>query len=203
MDVAGEWAQRIAGQFTPEEAGFAAAVGTAYAAGGSRRRDLFPGDETQPGAFGSGGLIAELPMILHALAQAGPVLLSLLGSSYLGNAVGVMGLLVALRQGHRDEQASEKQASEEDEQAIAGPPPANERQALEQSLQTLRGRLTDAGFASPRANELAYGLLEEMLSDAASAAGAAQFIGAITAVPDKPSKRERLIPRFIWHRKGA
>jgi hypothetical protein len=198
MDVAGEWAERIARRFTPEEAGFAAEVGTAYAAGGSRRRDLFPGDETQPGAFGPGGLIAELPMILHALAQAGPVLLSLLASSYLGNAVGVMSLLVALRQGHRDKQASEK-----DEQAIAAPPPANERQALEQSLKTLRGRLTDAGFASLRANALAHGLLEEMLSDVASAAGAAQFIGAITAVPDKPSKGERIIPRFIRRRKGA
>jgi hypothetical protein len=54
-----------------------------------------------------------------------------------------------------------------------------------------------------RANALAHGLLEEMLSDAASAASAAQFIGAITAVPDKPSKGERLIPRFIRHRKGA
>lgn len=195
MDVAGEWAERIARRFTAEELGFAAEVGTAYAAGGSRRRDLFPGDETQPGAFGPGGFIAELPMVLHALAQAGPVLLSLLGSSYLGNAVGVTSLLVALRQGHRDKSDSEK-----DEQAIAGLPPANERQALEQSLKTLRGRLTEAGFAPPRANELAHGLLEEMLSDAASAA---QFIDAITAVPDKPPKGERLIPRFIRHRKGA
>jgi hypothetical protein len=195
MDVAGEWAERIASRFTPEELGFAAEVGTTYAAGGSRRRDLFPGDETQPGAFGPGGLIAELPMVLHALAQAGPVLLSLLGSSYLGNAVGVTSLLVALRQGHRDKSAGEK-----DEQAIAGLPPANERQALEQSLKTLRGCLTEAGFAPPRANELAHGLLEEMLSDAASAA---QFIDAITAVPDKPPKGERLIPRFIGHRKGA
>jgi hypothetical protein len=129
MDVSGEWAERIARQFTPEEAGLAAEVGTAYAEGGSRRRELFPGDETQPGAFGPGGPIAELPMILRALAQAGPVLLSLLGSSYLGNATGVTSLLVALRQGHRDNPAREK-----GEQAIASPPPANERQALEQSL---------------------------------------------------------------------
>jgi len=39
-----------------------------------------------------------------------------------------------------------------------------------------------------------------MLSDAASAA---QFIDAITAVPDKPPKGERPISRFIRHRKGA
>jgi hypothetical protein len=195
MDAAGEWAERIARRFTPEELGFAAEVGTAYAAGGSRRRDLFPGAETQPGAFGPGGLIAELPMILHALAQAGPVLLSLLGSNYLGNAVGVTSLLVALRQGHRDKPASEK-----DEQAIGSPSPVNERQALVQSLKTLRGRLTEAGFAPPRANELAHGLLEEMLSDAASAA---QFIDVITAVPDKPPKGERLIPGFIRPRMGA
>lgn len=196
MDVAGGWAERIARRFTPEEAGFAAKVGTAYAAGGSRRRDLFPGGETQPGGFGPGGLIAELPIILHALAQAGPGLLGLLGSSYLGNAVGVTSLVVALRQGHRDSPASEKE-----EQAVASPPPANEKQAMEQSLESLRGRLTDAGFAPPRANELAHGLLEEMLSDAASAA---QFIGAITAVPDnKPPKGDRIIPGFIRHRKGA
>jgi hypothetical protein len=195
MDVAGEWTERIARRFAPEEAGFAAEIGVAYAAGGSRRRDLFPGDETQPGAFGPGGIVAELPMILHALAQAGPVLLGLLGSGYVGNAVGVAGLLVALRQGHRDKPAGEK-----DGQAIADPPSTSEREALEQSLQVLRGRLTDAGFAPSRANELAHGLLEEMLSDTASAA---QFIDAITAAPDKPPKGHRLSLRFTRHGKDA
>jgi hypothetical protein len=134
-------------------------------------------------------------MILHALAQAGPALLSLLGSGYVGNVVGVTGLLIALRQGHGDKAPGEK-----NEQAIASPPPASEREALEHSLKVMRGRLTDAGFAPARANELARGLLEEMLSDAANAV---QFIDAITAVPDKTSKRHRLSLRFFKHGKDA
>lgn len=100
MDVAGEWAERIAQRFTPAEAGFAADVGMAYAAGGTRRKDLFPGHEVQPGAFGPGALAAALPLILHALAQAGPVLRNLLGSGYLANTLATASLVVALRQEH-------------------------------------------------------------------------------------------------------
>jgi hypothetical protein len=198
MDVAGEWAERIAGRFTLAEADFAAEVGIAYAAGGTRRKDLFPGYEVQPGAFGPGVLVASLPLILHALAQAGPVLRNLLGSGYLANTLAAASLVVALRQEHGDGPPSDEQdghpdappAAESPVQALspaAAAPPASERQALEQSFKTLRDRLAAAGFDQPRADEIAYGLLEELLSDAANAA---MFIDALTAVPDEAGKRK-------------
>jgi hypothetical protein len=70
---------------------------------------------------------------------------------------------------------------------------------VEQSFETLRGRLTAAGFDEPRADELAYGLLEELLSDAA---GAAQLINALTEVPVEAPKREMPIRR-VFRRKRA
>ena len=206
MDIAGEWAQRIADRFTPEEAGFAADVGMAYAAGGTRRKDLFPGYDVQPGAFGPGALGAALPLILHALAQAGPVLRNLLGSGYLANTLAAAGLVVALRQERSDGPSGEHSGSPGASPAAkppvpspeAVPPPASEKQALEQSFRALRDRLAAAGFDRPRADEIAYGLLEELLSDAVNAA---MFIDTLTAVPDEPRKREMKARRSF--RRGA
>jgi hypothetical protein len=189
MDIAGEWAERIAQRFTPAEAGFAAEVGMAYAAGGRRRNDLFPGYGVQPGAFGPGALVAALPLILHALAQASPAVRSLLGSGYLANTLAASSLMVALRQEHGGGPSGEQGGHEPPGPAgpAAAPPPASERQAIEQSFATLRDRLTAAGFDQPRADEIAYGLLAELLSDAANAA---LFIDALTAVPDGAGKDE-------------
>jgi hypothetical protein len=210
MDIVGDWSDRIAQRFTPAEASFAAEVGIAYAAGGSRRKDLFPGYDAQPGAFGPGALVACLPMILRALAQAGPVLLNLLGSGYVANFLAATGLVFALRQDrdHRTlgEQGRLGGTSPADESpasaavSAAPSPPASIRRAMDQSLETLRARLTDVGFDQPRANELAYGLLEELLSDAA---GGTQFIGALTAVPDEVPERDKPARRIFKRRKGT
>lgn len=207
MDIAGQWAERIARRFTPAEADFAAEVGMAYAAGGSRRKDLFPGYDAQPGAFGPGSLASDLPMILNALAQAGTVLRSLLGSAYVANALTAAGLVVALRQGreHRTsgepgEQAGSPPADGSSPPLTVPSPPASEREAVEQSFAALRGRLTAAGFDQARADELAYGLLEELLSDAASAS---LFIDALTAVPEESPRKGMLAQRIFGRHKGT
>lgn len=198
MDVAGVWAERIAQRFTPAEASFAAEVGMAYAAGGSRRAELLPSHSVQPGAFGPGGW-AELPMILQALASIGPALKAFVGSPQVANALAAASLLTALRQG-RPAKAPQEPGQSARVQPSAGPadaspvPAGNEQQAVRQAFLALRERLTAAGFDQVRADELTYGLLEELLSDAASAA---MFLDSLTAVQDDgaaPRKANRRIP---------
>jgi len=62
----------------------------------------------------------------------------------------------------------------------------------------LRERLKAAGFDQVRADELAYGLLEELLSDTASAA---TFLDALTAVPDDGTAQPRKANRHISGRR--
>jgi hypothetical protein len=192
MDVAGVWAERIARRFTPAETSFAAEVGMAYAAGGRRRAELLPGHGVQPGAFGPGGW-AELPMILQALASIGPVLKAFLGSPQVANVLAAASLLTALRQGRPAESPQEPrqpaQVRPPAGPADAAPAPAgNERQAVRQAFLALRERLKAAGFDQVRADELAYGLLEELLSDTASAT---VFLDSLTAVPDGEAAQPR------------
>jgi hypothetical protein len=70
--------------------------------------------------------------------------------------------------------------------------PVNEKQAIEHAFDTLSERLQDAGFDQGRAGELAYGLAEELLSDAAEAV---LFLDALTAVPEEAKPRNRRIFR--------
>jgi len=202
MDVAGVWAERIARRFTPAEASFAAEVGMAYAAGGSRRAELLPDHSVQPGAFGPGGW-AELPMILQALAGIGGVLKAFLGSPQVANALAAASLLTALRQGRPPEspqdprQPAEVRSSAE---PVDGAPAqaGNERQAVEQAFLALRERLKATGFDHVRADELAYGLLEELLSDTASAA---VFLDSLTVAPDDKAAQSRKANRRIFGRR--
>jgi hypothetical protein len=168
VDVVQRWSERIAQRVAPEEADFAAEVGVAYAAGGQARKDLLPRPSTQPGAFGPGANAADLPLILRGLADAASVLLAFLRSPYLSNAIATAGLLIAFRADHHHEQAA-PQAT-----------PLAERQALDAAFESLRDRLASAGFTKARADELAYELLEELLTDTAEAA---QFVDALAAVP--------------------
>jgi hypothetical protein len=199
MDAVSEWSERIALRFAPAEAAFAAEVGTAFAAGGSRRRDVLSRYDGQPGAFGPGGS-AELPMILHALAAAGTALRALLGSAYLGNTLAAASLLTALRQGRGHGPGEEGGQPGADAARLSGQPaeaesavPASEKQAVEQAFATLSERLTAAGFDQRRADELAYGLIAELLADAASASS---FVKALTAVPiESPRPRKRVFRR--------
>lgn len=202
MDVAGVWAERIAGRFTPAEASFAAEVGMAYAAGGSRRAELLPSHSVQPGAFGPGGW-AELPMILQALASIGPALRAFLGSPQVANALAAASLLTALRQ-RRPAESPQGPSQPAQIQPLAEPvdtapaPAGNERQAVRQAFLALRERLKAAGFDQVRADELAYGLLEELLSDTASAA---TFLDSLNAVPDDGAARLRKADRRISGRR--
>jgi hypothetical protein len=202
MDVAGVWAERIARRFTPAEASFAAEVGMAYAAGGRRRAELLPGHSVQPGAFGPGGW-AELPVILQALASVGPVLKAFVGSPQVANVLAAASLLTALRQG-RPAESPQEPGQPAQVRLPAGPagaapaPAGNERRAVRQAFLALRERLKAAGFDQVRADELAYGLLEELLSDTASAA---VFLDSLTAVPDGEAARPRKASRRISGRR--
>ena len=178
---------RIAQRVAPEEADFAAEVGAAYAAGGQARKDLLPRPGVQPGAFGPGALAADLPLILGGLADSARVLLALLGSPYLSNALAAGTLLVAFRSDHHREQATGAGTRAEPEPQSA--PPASERQALELAFESLRDRLESAGFDQARADHLARELLEELLTDVAEAA---LFVDALSAVPDGGARPQRL-----------
>ena len=202
MDIVQRWSERIALRVAPEEADFAAEVGAAYAAGGQARKDLFPRPGVQPGAFGPGAYAADLPMILRGLADAAKMLLALLSSSYLSNALAAAGLLLAFRADHRHEQVPERsrRGVRVAELASEPVPPVSERQALELAFASLRERLTAVGFDHARADQLSYELLEELLTDAAEAA---QFVEALASVPASGGRPQRPAakggPR---HRKG-
>lgn len=181
MEVVQRWSERIAQRVAPAEADFATEVGVAYAAGGRERKELLPRPSVQPGAFGPGTLAAELPVILRALADARDALLALLGSSYASNVLAAGSLIVALRAGRGDAEAQE--AGKPAGPAHTGPPPLPlpEEQAVELAFESLRSRLTAAGFPPERASHLAAEMLQELLTDAADAA---VFVGALSAVPD-------------------
>lgn len=189
MDVVQRWSERIAQRVAPEEADFAAEVGAAYAAGGQARKDLLPSPGVQPGAFGPGAYAVDLPLILRGLADAASMLLELLRSPYLSNALAAGSLLVAIRSDRYREQATE--TGEPGSRTGAGPeaqpaPPASERQALERAFESVRDHLASAGFEQARAGQLAYELLAELLKDTAEAA---QFVDALSAVPDGGARR--------------
>ena len=192
MDVVQRWSERIAQRVVPEEADFAAEVGVAYAAGGQARKDLLPRPGTQPGAFGPGAFAADLPLILRGLADSAHMLIAFLGSPYLGNALAGGSLLVAFRAEHGRPAARTAAEAEPQRAQPAQPaqpaPPASERTALESAFESLRDRLTSAGFEPARSGQLAYELLEELLTDTAEAA---QFVDALAAVPDSGAPPRR------------
>jgi hypothetical protein len=189
VDVVERWSERIAQRVAPDEADFAVEVGKAFAAGGKARKALLPRHNVQPGAFGPGAAGVDLPLVLQALADSGRELLALLRSPYLANALAAGSLFAALRQGR---QARAAQPGEAAGKGAAGEPgeapPASERQAMELAFESLRGRLLSAGFGQDRAGQLAYDLLEELLTDAADAA---LFVDALVAVPDGEARRAR------------
>jgi hypothetical protein len=184
VDVVQRWSERIAKRVAPAEADFAADVGVKYAEGGSARKGLLPRSSAQPGAFGPGSSLADLPLILRALADAGNWLLWLLRSPDLSNALAAGSLLIALRADRGHGQASEPERPPARTATVPESPPpptVSERQAVELALASLRDRLASAGFPRERAGQLARELLEELLTDAADAA---LFVDALTAVPD-------------------
>jgi hypothetical protein len=132
------------------------------------------------------------------------VLLAFLRSPYLSNALAAGSLLVAFRAEHHHGQPAEPRRPAS--RIAAGPepppaPPANERQALESAYESLRDRLASAGFDQARAGHLAYELLEDLLTDPAEAA---QFVGALAAVPASGGRPQRsAATRPKRHRKGS
>jgi hypothetical protein len=199
MDTVQLWSERIAQRLTPAETDFAADVGKAYASGGHDRKDLFPRHNAQPGAFGPGAMAMELPWILLALDHAGNAVLAVLRSQYLANTLAAGSLLVALRQDH-DSQALPRNSTQADRKTPPTAPgtpetPLNERQAVSFAFDSLSERLQATGFTLPRANELAFGLLEELLMDIA---GATAFLNALgTATADEQRDNPGTAPHGI------
>lgn len=177
VDVVARWSIRIAKRVAPEEVRLAADVGVAYAEGGKARKGLLARPGVQPGAFGPGSYAVDLHLILRALADAHDVVLPLLRGPYVSNLLAALSLYVALRAGH-----GRGQHAEPDQPPAQAPElSVSERQALDHALASLRARLLAAGLVEKRANQVAVELLEELLKDAAEAA---QFVDALSAVPD-------------------
>jgi hypothetical protein len=208
VDVVEQWSRRVAQRVTPEEADFAAEVGAAYAAGGKARRNLWPGYNTQPGAFGPGASAADLPMILHALAYSGQAILALLRGPYVADTVAASGLLAVVKL-TRDQRRPERPGRMDADGVADLPPPGplTERQAVGHAFESLSGRLSEAGFAPERADQIAHDLIAELLTDTA---GAAMFVECLTVVPPsgmpaagsgRPGERRGSSHR--WPRQGS
>ena len=181
MDVVQQWSMRIAQRVTPEESDFAAEVGAAYAAGGKARKSLLARHDVQPGAFGPGASTADLPAILQSLAYCGHAIMALLRDPYVTDTLATGSLLATLKL-TRDRRrmgatASDAAELEQSRESIAQ---LTERQIVGHALESLSDRLSNAGFAPARADNIAYELIAEMLTDAADAA---RFVDALTAVP--------------------
>jgi hypothetical protein len=170
MDLVGGWALKIAKRVAPEESDFAAEVGQAYASGGKARAALFPRPGAEPGGWGLTALIGDLPVILRALADYAESLRYLLGTPQLANIVALVGLGVAMRRPKSGDREPDS-GNDPDER-----PEESERVALESTVRQLRDRLENDGMPRPRAELVAYELLDELLSDPA---GAAEFLNAL------------------------
>ncbi|GAA1897467.1 hypothetical protein [Actinomadura bangladeshensis] len=170
MDLVGGWALKIAKRVAPEEADFAAEVGQAFASGGRARAALFPRPGAEPGGWGPTALIGDLPVILRALADCAESLRYLLGTPQLANIVAIVSLGVAMR---RPKSGDREPDAENDSDERPGDP---ETVALHSAVEQLRGRLANDGMPRPRAELVAYELLDELLSDPAAAS---EFLRAL------------------------
>jgi hypothetical protein len=209
VSVVEVWSQRVACRVAPLEVDCAAEVGVAYAAGGRARRDLFEGSDVPPGAFGAGELAEALPLIIRSLAQAGDAISAMLSSAYLSNGLAAASLLVALKEHRAARSAASKRNTDaggsQTVEAGTGSAPGvgfpgapglsqpaghqlSERELVDQAFGTLGERLRSAGFAAEQADQIAFDLLVEFLTDAAAAADADRFIAALSAVPDQPPR---------------
>ncbi|MGI5327702.1 hypothetical protein [Actinomadura nitritigenes] len=208
MDAVADWATRIAERVAPDEADFAAEVGTAYAAGGRARAALFPRPGAEPGGFGPATVLGDLPVILRALGDSAESLRHLLATKELGNVVAIVTLAVAARQGRSAARKAgggdpsegkpggvpcngEKVNRENpdiglssggpaEEVASGGSGTAPEAGALESAHRQLWEQLVNGGMPPARAEMIAYELLLELLSDSG---GGEEFLRRLKGEP--------------------
>jgi hypothetical protein len=87
MSDPNSFALRLIEAVAPDEIDVAPAMINAYLEGGKSRRALFESSANIPGAFSSAELVIITPVLLHALATAGSLLLNLLSSDLVGDSI--------------------------------------------------------------------------------------------------------------------
>jgi hypothetical protein len=147
------WPERLAHLVAPDETDIATDLAVAYAAGGTQRQELFLRPDTDPGSSG-----AEpgpfLPYLWRALDEAYPVLRAVLSDTVVENVVAIAGRALSNR---RTGQGG----------AQATTPAARWTDA---AVSLLRDGLTFTGLPSADTEGKAVDIVEEMLTDPASAA---------------------------------
>lgn len=138
------WPGRLAQRVAPDEADVAEELALAYAAGGDRRKQLFPGDTT--GAF--------LPHLWRALDTAYPMLRALLSDSVVANVVPAARGVFSRRR------------SDKGRARLTGPA----SRWINTTIDMVRDALLPAGLPSAEAERIALDIVEEMMGDPASAA---------------------------------
>ncbi|WP_067173175.1 M48 family metalloprotease [Microtetraspora niveoalba] len=183
MVAVASWSRRIAEQITPAEAPSAELTGAAYVAGGRRRRELLGGGAgAEPGGFGAGAPIGELPFILDGLRAVSGDLLGLLSAQPLVNLL----LLVAL---NRARGASGPHPPAADE-AADGPGDPRPEPVLDQAIASFRDRLLAREVSADRAEELTYDTLKLVFQPDRDKAEIEAFLQALAGSP--PAGRIRM-----------
>ncbi|MFI6480225.1 hypothetical protein ACIBH1_19975 [Nonomuraea sp. NPDC050663] len=191
MDIISEWAVDIARTVAPHEIDFAAEVGAAYAAGGTRRGELFgsarPGE---PGGFGGGGA-GQLPIILDGVRASADYLYPLLSSGLLGNALAVYALIQAKR----------------NKQPIPPELPAEADRLMDQAISSLIRRGESYGMKGQEAEAWAFLTLETAVPPGSpDEVVRARLAGMIDTEPALPLprcsgtvSRSWMLPPWIWY----
>lgn len=211
VDVVERWSYRISCRVAPEEKDSAAAVGADYAAGGHRRRDLYPGRDIPPGSFGPGELAEILPLVLRALAQSRDALLALLGSTDTSNVLALAALVVTIGQNRASRRGTESGRSPDPAGPRAGargtaaaevrvPSLESERELVERAFRTLEERLLEAGLSPEEAEQKTLNMLLEFLAGAPAAADARRFVTALSNIPDRSASRRGGWLRMLLNR---
>lgn len=147
------WPERLAQLVAPDEADIASELAAVYAAGGAKRQELFLRPRTDPGsAVTEGGPF--LPYLWQALDETYPVLRAVLSDAVVASVVAISGRVLSNR---RTGQGL----------AQAATPAARWTDA---AVNRLRDGLAPAGLSRADAEKKAVDVVEEMLTDPASAA---------------------------------
>jgi hypothetical protein len=145
-EILRSWSERLARRIAPDEIHTAAHVALAYAAGGTRQRELF-------------AATVALPAVLQALDACAPTVRAFLARDRAAFGEATAGLLVALRQRHprRSPACGEETAPAEAVEQATG------------SVEALRGRLRESAATAERAEAIAGLVLAELARDPAGA----------------------------------
>ncbi|GII28060.1 M48 family metalloprotease [Planotetraspora mira] len=202
MDAVAAWSRHLAEHLAPHEASSAERVGTAYVAGGRRRRDLMRTTAPEPGGFGGTGP-GELPIILDGLRAVAGDLLGLLASHPMANLLVLIAMRGAGRPARDPSQAAPHGYG-------AAPSSADAVPSLGQTIDALRNRLAAQGIPADRADELTYDTLKLIFQQDRGPAEIEAFLRALagsppsgppagSALPSAPGETSGwMLPPWLW-----